>query len=53
MVSQKRIKEQKLFNKVTCPLCGYRKEIRKDYCQEPNGSWISYFRCKDCGFQWD
>jgi len=44
--------ETKLFNKKQCPECGYKKEIRRDICVDPDKR-IIYYRCKDCGFQWD
>jgi len=45
--------ETKLFNKIKCPACGYKKEIRKDICVEPDNRKLIYYRCKDCGYQWD
>ena len=48
-----RMKEEKLFNVMECPACGYKKEIRKDYQTEPDGSILVYYRCKDCAYMWD
>ena len=43
------MQEKKLINKIKCPQCGYSKDIRKDIVDNK----LIYYRCKDCGFQWD
>jgi len=45
--------ETKLVNKVICPFCGYKKEIRRDICVESDGTNLIYYRCKGCSYMWD
>lgn len=36
-----------------CPECDYEEDIRREKHTESDETIIFYYRCKDCGFQWE
>ena len=40
-------------NQLKCSECNYTKDIRAEETYEPDGTILIYFRCKNCGFEWD
>ncbi len=41
------------MTKDKCPQGGHTKDIRLEKQLEKDGGTLIYYRCKDCGYQWD